>query len=118
MIIKITQESVIRRNKVRSRNSEFRIRIQETGVGTVEKAFGEGERVLSQRRKGAKGGSGSVRVLIIIYLSLRPWRSWRENKDKLAFRLGFFMLFMVIKNRGKKIELSISNPKDAARRFS
>ena len=29
-----------------------------------------------------------------------------------------FMLFMVIKNRGKKIELSISNPKDAARRFS
>ena len=28
-----------------------------------------------------------------------------------------FMLFMVIKNRGKTIELSISNPKDAARRF-
>ena len=59
MINKITQESVIRRNKVRSRNSEFRS--QETGVGTVEKAFVEGERVLSQRRKDAKGGSGTGR---------------------------------------------------------
>ena len=60
MIIKITQELVIRRNKVRSWNSEFRIqnsgdRRQETGVGTVEKAFVGREQcslAKAQRRKG------------------------------------------------------------------